>query len=233
MMPVATARAGWYVVAECGWTGAAVSAHAQPPCQPVRHEAAGEPGTPRVDPASQPQSPDPVAAANARFENLVQEHYRPLYQFAYSLTQNEADAADLTQQTFYIWAAKGDQLRDASKVKSWLFRTLHREFLQARRRVVRFPQLNLETSEPELPPVPARGGEQLDASAVLRALGELDETFQAPLTLFYLGDFAYQEIAEILGVPLGTVKSRLARGIDQLHRRLAPPAAPPPTSPRP
>lgn len=215
------------------WTCPAVSADAGPQSWPARDHPAAELHYQRVEPASQPQSPDSAPSADARFENLVQEHYRSLYQFAYSLAHNEADAADLTQQTFYIWAAKGDQLRDASKVKSWLFKTLHREFLQSRRRIVRFPQLSLEETEPELPPVPAPAGEQHDAASVLRALGELDETFQAPLTLFYLGDFAYQEIADILGVPLGTVKSRLARGIDQLQRRLAPPTAPQSTSSRP
>ena len=63
------------------------------------------------------------------FEQIVSQHYEPLYRFAFSLTRSEADACDLTQQTFYIWATKGHQLQDRSKVKSWLFTTLHREFL--------------------------------------------------------------------------------------------------------
>jgi len=177
-----------------------------------------------VDATRQPPTSDPATGMDPRFGELVQAHYQALYRFAYSLTRSEADAADLTQQTFYLWAVKGDQLRDFSRVKAWLFRTLHREFLQARRRVARFPLLELEATESELPSVAPLAGEQLDAKAVLRALGELDETFQAPLSLFYLGDFAYQEIAEILGVPMGTVKSRLARGIAQLHQRLGGPA---------
>jgi len=49
----------------------------------------------------------------------------------------------------------------------------------------------------------------------------VDELFQAPVSLFYLQDCSYQEIAQILGVPLGTVKSRLARGIGQLQQLLA------------
>ena len=71
---------------------------------------------------------------SAEFEKLVERLYAPLYQFAFSLTRVEADACDLTQQTFAIWAAKGHQLRDPSKVKTWLFTTLHREFLDSRRR---------------------------------------------------------------------------------------------------
>src|SRR5580693_6742131 len=92
-------------------------------------------------------------ANNAEFESLVARFYAPLYQFAFSLTRAEADACDLTQQTFTIWATKGHQLRDASKVKTWLFTTLHREFLDSRRRQVRFPHLELDASEAELPTV--------------------------------------------------------------------------------
>src|SRR5580698_1480931 len=85
------------------------------------------------------------------FEDLVASHYGPLYQFAFSLTRVEADACDLTQQTFMIWAMKGHQLRDASKVKTWLFTTLHREFLDSRRRQTRFPHFELDATEAELP----------------------------------------------------------------------------------
>src|SRR5215467_13019851 len=85
------------------------------------------------------------------FENLVACYYGSLYQFAFSLTQAEADACDLTQQTFYIWATKGHQLRDKSKVKSWLFTTLHREFLESRRKLTRFPHCELSELEGDLP----------------------------------------------------------------------------------
>src|SRR5271169_1856692 len=98
------------------------------------------------------------------FENLVESYYRPLYQFALSLTQAEADACDLTQQTFYIWATKGHQLRDTSKVKSWLFTTLHREFLNLRRKIVRFPHYELEDVDHELPVVAPQMVTRLDAA---------------------------------------------------------------------
>jgi len=161
------------------------------------------------------------SAERPDFEHLVEQYYRPLYQFALSLTQSESDACDLTQQTFYVWAAKGHQLRDASKVKSWLFTTLHREFLESRRRHTRFPHYELSQMEGELPPIlPARVN-QLDSAQVLHALARVDAVYQAPVALFYLEDYAYKEIAEILDVPMGTVKSRLARGIAQLQKALA------------
>ena len=155
------------------------------------------------------------------FEGLVARFYEPLYQFAFSLTRSEADACDLTQQTFYVWATKGHQLRDPDKVKTWLFTTLHRQFLESRRRQVRFPHQELEAVEFELPTVPPEAVSQLDTAKVLASLARVDESFQAPVSLFYLRDCSYKEIAEILDLPLGTVKSRISRGIGQLQMLLA------------
>ena len=61
---------------------------------------------------------------------------------------------------------------------------------------------------------------QLDAGAVVEALGQVDELYQAPLALFYLEEHSYKEIAEILEVPIGTVQSRIARGKMQLQKIL-------------
>src|SRR5947207_3049243 len=125
------------------------------------------------------------------FEGLVERYYRPLYQFAYSLTQSESAACDLTQQTFYIWATKGHQLRDVSKVKTWLFTTLHREFLESRRRQSRFPHYELSQVDLELPVISPPRINQLDSAQVLKALTQVDEVYQAPVTLFYLEDYSY------------------------------------------
>ncbi|PYI87152.1 MAG: RNA polymerase subunit sigma-24 [Verrucomicrobia bacterium] len=155
------------------------------------------------------------------FESVVARHYEPLYQFAFSLTRSEADSCDLTQQTFYVWAKKGHQLREVSKVKTWLFTTLYREFLESRRRRMRFPHFELDQVDSELPSVTPTLVNRLDAAQALQALTQVDEVYQAPLSLFYLDDCSYRDIAEILGVPLGTVKSRLSRGVAQLQRCLA------------
>ena len=154
------------------------------------------------------------------FDGLVTAYYQMLYQFAYSLTRDEADACDLAQETFCIWAEKGHQLRDKTKVKTWLFTTLHREFLGSRRRETRFPHFDLEHTSVELPVVTPPSVNQLDSAQVLKALARLDEIYQAPVALFYLQDHSYNEIAEVLDVPLGTVKSRLTRGLARLHQLL-------------
>ena len=165
-------------------------------------------------------------AVGLNFETLVTRFYESLYQFAFSLTRTEADACDLVQQTFYVWATKGHQLRDPAKVKTWLFTTLHREFLETRRKQTRFPHYELSHVDGDLPAISPATVDQLDSAQVLRSLAQTDELFQAPLALFYLEDYSYKEIADILEVPLGTVKSRIARGMAQLQQALTRDAAP-------
>ncbi len=160
-------------------------------------------------------------AGELDFERVVTLYYESLYQFAYSLTRSESDACDLTQQTFYIWATRGHQLRDPTRVKTWLFTTLHRQFLETRRRQTRFPQQSIEELDTEPVMLSPEAGSSLDTEQVLRALAQVDEIFQAPVALFYLQDCPYKDIAQILGVPLGTVKSRIARGLMQLQKILA------------
>jgi RNA polymerase sigma-70 factor (ECF subfamily) len=155
------------------------------------------------------------------FDALVETYYQPLYRFAYSLSKREADAADLTQQTFYKWATKGNQLKDKSKVKTWLFTTLHREFLGSRRRYQRFPHHEVSDVENELPVVEPGVVREMDGETVMDALTEVEEMYRGPLTLFYLQDLSYKEISEALDLPIGTVMSRLSRGKEQMRNLLS------------
>ena len=160
--------------------------------------------------------------SNEAFTQLVDAHYAPLYRFALSLARREADACDLVQQTFYIWATKGDALREMSKAKSWLFTTLYREFLRGRRRDTRATSIeDLPLGEQDIAAEDVDRVARLDAMTVVAALHSVDEVFRAPLTLFYLEDLSYLEIAEALEVPIGTVMSRLSRGKAQLRAALA------------
>lgn len=156
------------------------------------------------------------------FPALVETHYAALYRFALSLTRSTADASDLTQQTFFIWATKGDSLRESTKAKSWLFTTMYREFLRGRRREARITALeDLGPAEQDPAGEDVDYIAKMDAELVMVALQEVDPIFRDPLTLFYLQDLAYTEIAEILDVPIGTVMSRLSRGKTHLRARLA------------
>jgi RNA polymerase sigma factor (sigma-70 family) len=160
-------------------------------------------------------------SVDLEFENLVKLYYSDLYRFGLSLTGDEADAADLTQETFYIWANKGHQLQKAASVKSWLFTTLHREFLKTCRRRNRFSSESIDERTADLPNVPADCAERADSRTLLRILGEIAEDFRAPLVLYYMEDLSYKEIADVLVLPLGTVQSRIARAKVQLLRRLS------------
>ena len=152
------------------------------------------------------------------FEGIVDRYYPMLYRFALSLARNEPDACDLTQQTFSVWAVKGHLLRDESKVKSWLFTTLYREFVSNRRRETRWPKQELSEVEHELPCAMPETVDRLESSQVMDALQSMDEAFRAPLVLFYLQEHSYEEIADILEIPIGTVMSRLSRGKQKLQQ---------------
>src|SRR6478752_7139800 len=156
------------------------------------------------------------------FTQLVDAHYTPLFRFALSLTENPSDAGDLTQQTFFIWAKQGHALREEGKAKSWLFTTLYREFLRIRRRgdrMTALEDLGPVESDPPAPEVDVLTG--LDANLVVEALQEVDEVYRIPLTLFYLQDLSYKEIAGMIEAPIGTVMPRLSPGRAKQRAALA------------
>ena len=156
------------------------------------------------------------------FEQLVDDHYEGLYRFALSLAKNRDIAADLVQQTYCIWAQKGDQLKDRSKAKTWLFTTLHREFLAHYRRAKKYSDAEI-TEGMMGEAAPPSGGDaesQMDSQRALELLADLDEVFRAPITLFYLKQHRYKEIAAILDIPIGTVMSRISRAKGMLKRAM-------------
>lgn len=162
------------------------------------------------------------AMSDEAFEQVVASYHTPLFRFALSLARNATDADDLTQQTFFIWATKGHTLRDPGKLKTWLFTTLYREFLKGRRhhtRQVAFE--DLPPTEQDPPDLEVNTINRMDAELVLQALQEVAPIAREPLSLFYLQNLSYLEIAEVLGVPIGTVMSRLSRGKTQLRTLLA------------
>ncbi|HWQ90105.1 MAG TPA: RNA polymerase sigma factor [Clostridia bacterium] len=175
------------------------------------------PGT--VDPAEDSYKQEHGRGA-LDFQAVVEAHYAPLFRFAMSLTRTENDAADLVQGTFLVWATKGHQLQDQSRVKSWLFTTLHRRFLETERRGSRFPHQEISEVAGELPILESNLVDHLDAQQAVELLSQVDPQFKAAVALFYLEDYSYPEIARILEVPLGTVKSRISRGIGQLRTLL-------------
>lgn len=174
-------------------------------------------------PPPQPAEPAPTGEGtlDSWIEGVIHEHYRSLYLYALMLTGHEADAADLTQHTVVIFARKWSEIRDLSKLKGWLYAILYREFLNLRRRSGRTTSLD-EFPEHEPDPAPPPQAQTLDARTAVAALHRLDEPFRAVLSLYYLEDLSYREIAETLALPIGTVMSRLSRAKDALRQLLCP-----------
>lgn len=151
------------------------------------------------------------------FTALVDTHYEGLYRFAYSMAKTPDWASDLVQQTFWIWAEKGSQLREKGKEKSWLFTTLYREYLKQAKQGAR-----ISYGEPRETPSQTIDGNKevatrIDSQRLLDLLMGLEELFRAPLVLYFLKEMSYNEIAEVLDIPKGTVMSRLSRGKQKLR----------------
>ena len=157
----------------------------------------------------------------AEFAEIVDLHYQPLYRFAFSLTEDTERAADLVQRAFVIWGRKEPRPGDRSSARTGLFATLYREHLGSPRRELCSPGNRARDAGRERDSDGPDADLRLsDAEGTLGLLAGLEETFRAPLALFYLQQHSYREIAAILDVPIGTVMSRIARGKEQLHRRM-------------
>ncbi len=155
-----------------------------------------------------------------KLADLVEQYYALLYRYAYRLTGSEADAEDLTQQTFLTAQAKWHQLRDEGKAKSWLFTIARNAYLKELRAPTCLPSSSLD----DLPGAPEEAATaDFDQEQLQNVLNDLPEDFRSPIILFYFEEFSYKEIAEQMGVPVGTIMSRLARAKACLRQRLTKP----------
>ena len=172
-----------------------------------------------VDRAANPSFAAPTMAAPPDFQQLIADHYAGLIRFAQSLCRRQGLAEDLVQQTFLQWARKGHTLREADRAKTWLYTTLYREWLAIARREQKHEHVEFE---PDLHGTVEEQEEEprVDSASLQRALDELEDHYRAPLVLFYLRELSYKDIAETLGMPIGTVMSRLSRAKDALRKLL-------------
>src|SRR5262245_55617177 len=157
-------------------------------------------------------------SALACFELEALPQMRRLYARAYRLTRNAADAEDLVQETYLRAFRAFDGYTPGTNVRAWLFTILDRSRTDAFRKKQRSPRTVELTREP---PAAPRLDEEADPSLV-RRLNELPELFRTPVLLRDVQDLTYQEIADFLRVPVGTVMSRIHRGRARLRALLAP-----------
>ncbi|OGG54794.1 MAG: hypothetical protein A3F84_21780 [Candidatus Handelsmanbacteria bacterium RIFCSPLOWO2_12_FULL_64_10] len=160
--------------------------------------------------------------APGRFEALVLPHLDALYGAAVRMTRHRQDAEDLVQETCLRAYRFLDRLEDEGRCRAWLFRILTNTFINLYRRAQRAPEtVALEEGETE---VRASEGE-VSLEAVMddelkAALDALPDEYRVAVLMSDVEAFTYDEIAEILGCPVGTVRSRIHRGRNLLRTHL-------------
>lgn len=151
-------------------------------------------------------------------DELIEQYSVLLYRYSYRLTGNPDEAEDLTQQVFLLVQQRRHQLREPRAIRSWLLTIVRNVFLKSRRHKSKKRSLD-EIAEPFIDDS-AGSNLWIDREQLQVALLELSEEFRSAVVLFYFDEFSYQEIAEHLGVPIGTVMSRLSRAKSFLKKRL-------------
>lgn len=165
------------------------------------------------------------------FEQLVRTYQTPIYNLCLRMTGNPEDAADLSQEAFVkAWRNLGS-FQFESAFSTWLYRLASNTCLDFLRSLKRRPQVSLTVEDddgeaqtldvPDPAPTPEEAAITKEEHALLaQAMQALDEQQRQILTLRVVNELSYAEIAEVMGIKEGTVKSRLARTRDALRKIL-------------
>jgi RNA polymerase sigma-70 factor (ECF subfamily) len=167
------------------------------------------------------------------YEELIERYEQQVYGMVYRLLGNQSDASDVVQEVFLKVFRGVSTFREQSSLRTWIYRIAVNEAHNHRRWFVRHCKLEvpLEESRPEHPnsleytPDPGRSPfeQALDSETrtlIERALTQINPVFRTAVVLRDVQNLSYEEIAEILQVSLGTVKSRILRGREALRREL-------------
>ncbi|WP_328587619.1 sigma-70 family RNA polymerase sigma factor [Serinibacter arcticus] len=216
---------------------AAPPVESTPAVEPVEQAATVEPAATEPVEEAEPEDvreTETAAERTLRFETDALPHLDQLYSAALRMTRNPSDAEDLVQEAFAKAYASFHQFRPGTNLKAWLYRILTNTYINSYRKKQREPlqsdsdgvedweiaraashtAIGLRSAEVE-------ALDRLGDSVVRDALAELSDDFRLVVYLADVEGFAYKEIAEIMGTPIGTVMSRLHRGRGQLRTLLA------------
>lgn len=174
-----------------------------------------------------------AADRTTRFERDALVFMDQLYSAALRYTKNPEDARDLVQDTYLKAFSSFHQFEEGTNLRAWLYRVLTTTFINSYRKGQRQPQLsNGELEDWQVADAQSHTSDQgksaevealenLPDSDIKRALQEIPEDFRIAVYLADVEGFSYREIADIVGVPSGTVMSRLHRGRKLLREKLA------------
>ena len=165
------------------------------------------------------------------FDEEFLPHIHSIYNFAYRISFNEDDAKDLVQETYMKAFRFIESFKMGTNAKAWLFRILKNNFInEFRKRSKEPPKIDYEevdayyNSEELQHPLGSdlrvEAVKEMMGDEVTRALNSLDVDFRTVIILCDLEGFTYEEMAKILDIPIGTVRSRLHRARNQLKERL-------------
>lgn len=167
--------------------------------------------------------PEPaVVAVGGRFETEAMPHMADIFRTATRLVGDRARAEDIVQEVFLQAWKSFDRFEAGTNCRAWLFKILFHCVHHHRRKWFRFPLLKeteefIEANLTYSPPIP----EHLTDEDILAALDRIPTEYRAVILLVDIEEFAYKEAAEIAGIPIGTVMSRLNRGRKLLREQLA------------
>jgi RNA polymerase sigma-70 factor, ECF subfamily len=157
-----------------------------------------------------------------RFEAEAMPHLNDLYRTASRVMGDSTRAEDVVQEAYLQGWKSYDRFEPGTNCRAWMFKILFHCVNHHRRRLFRFPLLKeaedlLEANIAARTPIP----DKLTDGEILAALDRISEDFRSVVLLVDIEEFSYKEVSEILGVPIGTVMSRLSRARKALREQLA------------
>lgn len=163
--------------------------------------------------------------SKSEFGTLILNHKSFLYQLAMKLTKNSDDSDDLLQETYFKALKNSDKFQEGTNIKGWLYTIMKNTFINAYRKKKNQNTfvddtdnkyfINMKETEKA-----SKTDSTVDQEYMMKQINSVEKTYVETFMMYYNG-YKYEEIAEILGIPLGTVKSRIFLARRKMMAKLA------------